>query len=126
MVDTDREPQPTRRWQGQTFIIDGYVWGTYLTEDRELATISLGKEDKIVPILRGEKPLDNLPNDTDGYKRRVLQRILEEDGIEYVGSDLTERSVERGRTSSPPGDRERTTGLSKASKRVPRSASRAV
>lgn len=119
-------------WIGQVYVLDGKCWGRDLRRkvDKkgisylDVVNVCLGNEEDIVPILKGESPLGNLPDDADGYKRIVLRRILDEDEVEYVRSDIAERSVERGRAAKPLGDRERNTGLPQRTKGLSHSASR--
>jgi len=69
-------------WLGEVFIDQGWGWGTELIETEpvdgrrcwQALPLCLGREDDIVPILRGQR---QIPDDMHQRRRALLESILE-------------------------------------------------
>lgn len=78
------EYEPRSYWFGELFIDQGWTWGTEFVEVEpadgrscwQARPLCLGREDDIVPILKGQKPL---PADLHPRQRALLASILEAD-----------------------------------------------
>lgn len=71
-------------WLGEVFIDQGWAWGNDFVEKEPRAPLvrcrgtlplCLGKEDDVIPILKGNEPI---PEDIHPRRRAVLEKILEE------------------------------------------------
>jgi hypothetical protein len=98
---------------GEVFFAGGKAWGV----DEELRTICLGKEEDILPVLKGEKPI---PDSATPSQRKVLAQILED--MEFRHAGTTEVRGSRPVRSRPIGvvrHRQTDSGRPKARKRFP-------
>jgi hypothetical protein len=100
-------------WLGDIFFTGGYGWGV----DSESRTICLGREENILPVLKGENPI---PEDYPVKQRRVLAQILEDMEVRYAGTTETRRSHSvRSRPIGVIRHRQRHAGRPKARKGFP-------
>jgi len=104
------QKQHRDHWVGEIFFTGGYGWG----EDNDLRTICLGREEDVLPALKGEKPI---PEDYPLKQRRVLAQILEDMEVRYAGATETRRSrTVRSRPIGVIRHRQRHAGRPKARK----------
>jgi len=108
--------QPKHRdyWVGEAFFAGGYGWGI----DEELRTICLGKEEDIVPVLKGKA---NIPDSLSPRQRVVLSQILED--MEVTDAGATEVGGRRPVRTRPIGvtrHRQKDSRRAKTRKRFPR------
>lgn len=89
-------------WLGEVFVDQGWAWSTQLVEAKpvegerrcwQAIPLCLGREDDIVPILKGERPI---PDDMHPRRRFTLQQILEVNGHGRVEGALGATRVLRG------------------------------
>jgi len=103
-------------WLSEVFFTGGYGWGIELVGN-EFKNICLGKEEGIVPVLKGEKPI---PEDYPPRQRIVLAQILQDTEVRYAGTAEVRgsRSV-RSRPIGVTRHRQKDTRRPKAGKRLP-------
>ena len=61
-------------WNGEIFFAGGYAWATHL-QDRNFEFIRLGREQDILPVLKGDKPMGE---ELTPVQRQILASLLEQ------------------------------------------------
>jgi len=90
-------------WLVEVFVDQGWAWSTEPTEVKpmegeraceEALPLCLGREDDIVPILKGQKPI---PDDMHPRRRFVPQQILEVNGYGRIEVTFGATRLQRSR-----------------------------